>query len=242
MFSKKLLGTLVLIAAAVVVPGSATARASERAVGSFSAHETGILAATSLDSAVTSDQEALGTRAGGEVGARVHILAVRTPGTNTPTAPRPHRVQYGGRVRVGADGNGVTAARFATTLAGDDVRYVLVLDTDCNPTRCRPPVEQLDVNLNNALVLHTTHLDAKARHDIALNAIGADENHITVTASGSPGAGARVHILAVRTPGSPGAGIHILALGTTHSAARRDIDYIDDTLGSGLRGTTDRQR
>jgi hypothetical protein len=120
MFSKKLLGTLVLIAAAVGVPGSATARGSERAVGSFSADETGILAATSLDSAVTSDQEALGTRAGGEVGARVHILAVRIPG-------------------------------------------------------------------------------------------------------------------------SPGARIHILAPGTTHSAARRDIDYIDDALGSGLRGTTDRQ-
>jgi hypothetical protein len=241
MFTKKLLGTLVLIAAAVVVPGSATARGSERAVGSFSADETRILAATSLDSAVTSDQEALGTRAGGEVGARVDILAVRIPGTNTPTAPRPHRVQYGGRVRVGADGNGVTAARFATTLAGDDVHYVLVLDTDCNPTRCRPPVEQLDVNLNNALVLHTTDLDTTARHDIALNAIRADENLITVTAGGSPGAGARVHILAVRIPGSPGARIHSLALGTTHSAARRDIDYIDDTLGSGLRGTADRQ-
>jgi hypothetical protein len=196
MFSKKLLGTLVLIAAAVVVPGSATARGSER---------------------------------------------VRIPGTNTPTAPRTQHVQYGGRVRVGADGNGVTAARFATTLAGGDVRYVLVLDTDCNPTRCRPPVEQLDVNLNDALVLHATDLDTTARHEIVLNAIGADENQIVVTAGGSPGAGARVHILAVRMPRSPGARIHPLALGATHSGARRDIDYIDDALGSGLRATSQRR-
>jgi hypothetical protein len=130
-------------------------------------------------------------------------------------------------VSVGADGNGVTAARFATTLAGDGVRYVLVLDADCNPTRCAPPVKQLDVNLNNALVLHATDLDTQARRVIALNAIGAEANQITITATGSPGAGDR---------------IHILALGRTHSAARRDLDYIDDALGSGVRGTIGRQQ
>jgi hypothetical protein len=224
MFSKKLLCTLVLIAAAVVVPGSAAARGSERPVGSFSADETEILAATPFHSAVTSDQKALGTRAGGEV---VGFIEMPAELASLRSSPRSHRVQYRGRVRVGADGNGVTAARFATTLAGDDVRYVLVLDADCNSTRCRPPVEQLDVNLNDALVLHATDVDTRARHDIALNAIRADQNQITITAAGaSPGAGARIHILAVRT---------------NHSAARRELDYIDDALGSGVRGTTGRQ-
>ncbi len=39
---------------------------------------------------------------------------------------------------VGEDGNGVRAARFATTVAGSDVRYVLLIENGCAGHRSRP--------------------------------------------------------------------------------------------------------
>lgn len=202
--------------------------ASDIAEGSSAVYVGGLDAPIPLSAAlVKPGQKALGTRAGGEVvgffDMPAELASLRASGVSRPVAPveatalqeatqmerrrygradalsPEHRVQYRGRVIV-ADGNGATAATFATTLAGDDVRYVFVLDTDCNRARCRPPVEELDVSLDNDLVLHATELDAIARHDIALNAIRADENPITITATGTPGAGARIGVHAFRTP------------------------------------------
>jgi hypothetical protein len=118
------------------------------------------------------------------------------------------RVQYRGEVTVGSDGNGVTAARFPTTIDGHDVRYVLVVDNGCSPTvpaarrttACPAAVANLQVSLNEAVVFQTGALQ-EARHDIALNAVDGTSNTVVFAASGTPGAAARMRILAVRTTG-----------------------------------------
>ena len=105
---------------------------------------------------------------------------------------------------VGDDSNGVNAATFETTLAGDGVRYVLVVDTDCNPSGpCQPAADGLEVFLNDELVLHATDLDTESRRQITLNPPATDTNRIFIAAEGSPGAGARIRIFAVRTTGGP---------------------------------------
>ena len=155
MLSKKLLGTLAMIAA-VVASGSAAAGGSDPAARS---------AATPLSAAaVTSGHEALATRAGGELVGFADIPAeyasLRASGVPTSVAP-----------------DEAMALQEATQME----------------SRTHGQVEALDVGLDHELVLHTTELDAKARHDIALNAIRADEDQITITAAG-------IGILALGTP------------------------------------------
>ena len=86
--------------------------------------------------------DALGTGVG-KLGASVALAA---PGvaTDEPDASAEVGLLYRGAVAVGADGNGVRAARFATTVAGRGVRYVLLIENGCagiDPARpCPAPV------------------------------------------------------------------------------------------------------
>jgi hypothetical protein len=110
-------------------------------------------------------------------------------------------------VKVGADGNGVLAASFATTLSGPRVRYVLLIENGCRPADvgdatkpCPPPVGQLTVTLNGSVVFETQDAFETTRREIALNAIQAGDNQLVIAAGGSPRSSARVSVLAVREP------------------------------------------
>ena len=106
-----------------------------------------------------------------------------------------------GAVEVGADGNGVRAARFATTLAGRDVRYVLLIENGCaatDPARgCPAPVRDLTITLNDDVVFQNDDTFSKARLTIALNPVDTNDNSLVLAAKGAPRSGARVRIIAI---------------------------------------------
>jgi hypothetical protein len=97
-----------------------------------------------------------------------------------------------GAVTVGEDGNGVRSGRFATTVGGGDVRYVLVVEN--GPA----PVSGLTVTLNEDVVFDARGPFTTVRRQVALNPVGADDNALVIAARGAPGSAARVRILAVR--------------------------------------------
>ena len=146
--------------------------------------------------------DALGTgvRKLGTTGA----LAAPVAATDEPNSGAQVGLLYRGAVEVGADGNGVRAARFATTVAGRDVRYVLVVENGCagsNAVRpCPAPVRGLTVTLNEDVVFQNDDEFREARLQIALNPDEADDNSLVLAAKGAPGSGARVRILALRDP------------------------------------------
>jgi hypothetical protein len=119
--------------------------------------------------------------------------------------PLQHLLQYRGAVVVGADGNGVTAAQFPTTVAGDDVHYAMVVETGCpqdpnasGTTRpCPPAVGAISITLNDGVVFQTTDAFQFERVQVALNGLG-QQNHIVISAGGIEGAAARVAVLALR--------------------------------------------
>lgn len=180
MLSKKLLGTLVVIAAAVVVPASAAARGSDPAVRSFSMDETGILAATTL-----ADDGA-------------------TSGATASAATSKHRLVVKDAVTVGTDGNGVSTASFGG-VARSGVRYVLVVENGCREAAgtepCPSPVTTLSVTLNDQVVFQATTAFEDHRARLPANAVSASQdNRLTVTAAGAPRSAARVRILAMPAP------------------------------------------
>ena len=111
---------------------------------------------------------------------------------------------YRGAVEVGPDGNGVRAARFATTLAGRDVRYVLQIENGCAPTdpagACPAPVRGLTITLNEDVVFQNDDTFSKARLTIPLNPVDTNDNSLVLAAKGAPRSAARVRILALGAP------------------------------------------
>jgi hypothetical protein len=111
-------------------------------------------------------------------------------------------LQYEGSVVVGPDGNGWVAARFPTTVGGDDVTYYLDVWTGCSDEApadrfCPPPVKALGVTLNGEVVFRKASL-AIERVEVALHIVGTSDNEIMVSADGVRGAAARFAIVAVR--------------------------------------------
>ncbi len=133
--------------------------------------------------------------------ARVRILALRQPDKPKPK-PAVLGQLYRGAVTVGADGNGVRADRFATTVAGRGVRYVLLIENGCAGTdparRCPAPVRGLTVTLNEDVVFQNDDEFRKARLQIPLNPVETELNSLVLAARGAPGSAARVRILAIR--------------------------------------------
>src|SRR6185503_11464924 len=114
-------------------------------------------------------------------------------------------VQYEGSVLVGPDGNGWVAARFPTTVDGDDVTYYLDVWIGCGDESgferdrlCPPPVKALAVTLNGEVVFRKASLSAVERNEVALNLVGTSDNEIMVSAEGQRGAAARFAVVAAR--------------------------------------------
>ena len=115
--------------------------------------------------------------------------------------PSQTRVQFHAPVVVDGSGQGQVAASFPTTVAGEDVRYFLVVENGCGPsggsTPCAPPVDTLSVTLNQNVVFDEQGPFGHERRPVALNPLGAG-NDIVATATGAPGSAVRVAVLAVR--------------------------------------------
>jgi hypothetical protein len=124
--------------------------------------------------------------------ATVTIVAVRTE-VHDPRPALEQRLQFRGRALVGADGNGALAALFSTTVAAP--RYMAVADRLCGAASCAPAVRDFDVVLNGTVVAQGS---GRASVPVALAPPGSDENRLTVTVRGLPGAGVRVRVFAVR--------------------------------------------
>ena len=82
------------------------------------------------------------------------------------------------------------AARFATTVGGRDVGYVLLIENGCVSTdrlrRCPAPVRELTVTLNDDVVFQNEDVFKVARREVALNAVGADDNTLVIAAKKLP--------------------------------------------------------
>ena len=131
-------------------------------------------------------------------------------------------VQGRATVVVGADGNGATAARFPTTVGGDEVHYAMVVENGCPPqsTPCPPPVHTVTISLNDELVFQSDDKFERERVTVALNPVGGDENRILLAGVGSPGASARVTVLAVRPADVPFGGRSVLPWAVTTALER----------------------
>ena len=138
--------------------------------------------------------------------ARIRIIAIRQPDKPKPTPPL-HRLVHRDRVTVDEDGNGVQSARFATTVAGKNVRYALLIENGCassDPARpCPAPVTGLTVTLNEDVVFQNDDAFTKARSEITLNPAGTQLNSLVLAARGAPGTAARIRIIAIRQPDKP---------------------------------------
>jgi hypothetical protein len=115
--------------------------------------------------------------------------------------PVEHLLQFRGAVVVGADGNGVLAASFPTTVEGENVHYVLQVETGCpadggNP--CPAAVGSIRVTLNDEVVLSDGNPPSVTRVPVALNAVNGASNRIVAAAGGAPASAARVTVQAIR--------------------------------------------
>ena len=153
--------------------------------------------------------------------------------------PFEHVVQFRGAVVVGSDGNGALAAPFPTTVEGEAVHYVLIVENGCDPgaatISCPPPVSSIRIILDDDVVFQTDAPFARERVPVALNDVGGGPNQLVVAAAGTPGAAARVAILAVRPLPIVVGGRSVLPLATTlgnlsamlfvHNAGPADLVY-----------------
>ena len=126
--------------------------------------------------------------------------------------PHESELLFRGRVIVGPDGNGVTADRFATSEGGDQVRHFLIVTEEVcrDQGPCPPPVHSITIRLNEDVVLQTSVEFDRDRVEVALNPAGEELNTILISASGPPGAVARVVVLAERPVNVPFGGLSVL--------------------------------
>jgi len=118
-------------------------------------------------------------------------------------------------VTIGLDGTGVKAITFPTTVAGDDVHYVLVVENGCDVRpagrRCPPPAESATVTLNEDVVLQSDALaEGRQTLEVALNVTDGTSNTIIFAVKGTPRAGLRFAVLAVRPAAVPQGGVSLL--------------------------------
>jgi hypothetical protein len=127
---------------------------------------------------------------------------VATSAARAPVTTPERRLAFRGAVVVEPDGNGVTAARFGASSNG--VRYGLVIQNGCragrgaSPRLCPPGVGTLTVSLNEQVVFQSDRGFEVHRAALPRDAVAAAGNRLVITATGSPGAAARVAIVATR--------------------------------------------
>jgi hypothetical protein len=98
--------------------------------------------------------------------------------------------------------------QFPTTVEGELVRYVLLIQNGCaredgtgplgTEEPCPPPVGALQITLNEDVVFQTADEFSFQRVQVALNPEGGYQNKLIATAKGRPGSVARFTILALR--------------------------------------------
>jgi hypothetical protein len=130
------------------------------------------------------------------------VLGVATSAPASAATPE-RQLAFRGAVVVEPDGNGVTAATFGASSNGD-VRYGLVIENGCragggaSPGPCPPGVGRLTVSLNEQVVFQSDRGFEVHRAALPRDAVAAAGNRLVITATGSPGAAARVAIVATR--------------------------------------------
>ena len=144
---------------------------------------------------------------------------------NPDGSPLETVVQLRDTVVVGEDGNGVISARFPTTVAGDEVRYAIVVENGCassqaQPGPCPPPVTGLTITLNEDAVFQNDDEFQQERFAVALNPVGSQLNSIVGAARGAPGSAARFTVLAVRPADVPFGGRSLLPWAVTSALDR----------------------
>jgi hypothetical protein len=130
-------------------------------------------------------------------------LGVAASAAHASAAQPERRLAFRGAVVVEPDGNGVTAATFGAS-SNRDVRYRLVIQNGCraghgaSPRLCPPGVGTLTVSLNEQVVYQSDGGFEVHRAALPRDAVAAAGNRLVITATGSPGAAARVAIVATR--------------------------------------------
>jgi hypothetical protein len=133
-------------------------------------------------------------------------------------------VQNRDTVVVGEDGTGVVSARFPTTVGGDEVRYVIVVENGCaaqpQPEPCPAPIRGLTITLNEDVVFQNDDEFSQERSAVALNPVGSELNSLVMAAKGAPGSGARLAVLAVRPASVSFGGRSVLPWAVTSALER----------------------
>jgi hypothetical protein len=130
-------------------------------------------------------------------------LGTAARGGDDDCRPGRRKLLHRHTVVVGHDGVGSAAATFETRVGGDGVRYVLVVE--CRPCGRRSAagerhrqrsIDTLEVALNGAVVFETRSGCHREQVPVALNPVGGPANTFAVRATGSPGARAKVSVVA----------------------------------------------
>jgi hypothetical protein len=139
--------------------------------------------------------------------ARVAVVALSKPASK-PDCTRDDRgapllsgrLVTRGKLRIGSDGNAVLAKGFSAP-PEQGQRYVLVVHSGagCGPAgEASPPaVDRLQVSVNEQVVFESSGRVALQHVALPGETLRAEENQLLVSASGVPGAVARVAVVAV---------------------------------------------
>jgi hypothetical protein len=128
-------------------------------------------------------------------------------------------VQARACVVVGEDGNGVVAATFPTTIAGEDVHYQLLVTNGCSDEGTPGlSVDTLQATLNGDVVLQRVG-DSRQTVSVDLEPVSGPVNQLVVTASGPAGARASV-LVAALSSATPIGGRSVLPWAWTDSLTR----------------------
>jgi hypothetical protein len=105
------------------------------------------------------------------------------------------------KLTVGSDGNGVAASAFSAPSKRRG-RYVLVVHSGCGARLrsggpCPPAVSGLQVSVNGQVVFESNGKVALQHFSLPGETLRDEDNQLVVTASGVPGAVARVAVVAV---------------------------------------------
>src|SRR6185436_19257422 len=147
--------------------------------------------------------------------AALSILALALPATATNMqflALQEATQMESRRVVVGEDGNGAVATTFATTVVGEDVHYVLIVQNGAPIGPRQPaPVSILQVTLNGDVVFQREGPFGEERTPVALITDGTS-NTIMIAAGGAPGSAALVTVVALKPLPIPVGGRSVLPL------------------------------
>ena len=156
---------------------------------------------------LNSQDNAILITAGGSPGSAARIRIIATPATEPKPKPKPpHLEVFEGTVRVGNDGNGVSAATFAAP--APDLRYALVVDNGCRSgdpgesTPCPAGVSTLTISINDQVVFQRNE-DFTRGTAVIRTPIRGNDNRMLISAGGGAGSVARIRLIATEKESKP---------------------------------------